>query len=165
MKFRFKRVNTTWSSQTDQPPIYPSPLFSSQPQPSAPSTTNTSQRPLSTLKPPLLKSEQKKILKIQIWLRSKSTFYSGIEMVIISFSLKMASHPEKCLQKPTKTQNANLSFPSTVYTGFRDIGFSVPFSIASLLIPVFFSYPTSLAYSYVPDPLLRIHLPVIQKAK
>lgn len=59
----------------------------------------------------------------------------------------------------------NILFPQDVYTGFREIGFSIPFSLASLLIPVFFSYPTSLAYSYIPDPFLRIHLSSIHKAK
>lgn len=59
----------------------------------------------------------------------------------------------------------NIIFPQDVYTGFREIGFSIPFSLASLLIPVFFSYPTSVAHSYIPDPLFRISLSSIHYAK
>jgi len=59
----------------------------------------------------------------------------------------------------------NIIWPHDVYNGFRDIGFSIPFSITSLLIPVFFSYPTRLAHSYIPDPFFRIYVSSIQKAK
>lgn len=59
----------------------------------------------------------------------------------------------------------NVIYPHNVYTGFREIGFSIPFSLASLLIPVFFSYPTRLAHSYIPDPLFRIYVSSIHKAK
>ena len=61
--------------------------------------------------------------------------------------------------------NDSLIYPHDVYTGFRDLGFSVPFSILSLLIPVFFSYPTRLGYSYLPDPYFRIYVNSIHKAK
>jgi len=59
----------------------------------------------------------------------------------------------------------NIIYPQDVYNGFRDIGFSVPFSITALLIPVFFSYPTRLGHSFIPDPLFRIYVDSIQKAK
>lgn len=52
-----------------------------------------------------------------------------------------------------------------VYTGFRALGFSVPFSIGGLLINVFFSYPTQLAHSLLPNPFFRIHIDSIHKAK
>ncbi|KAJ5037300.1 uncharacterized protein L3040_007477 [Drepanopeziza brunnea f. sp. 'multigermtubi'] len=56
-------------------------------------------------------------------------------------------------------------YPHDVYTGFREIGFSIPFSLTALLIPVFFSYPTRLGHSYIPDPLFRIYVDDIHKAK
>ncbi|KAA6409424.1 MAG: hypothetical protein FRX48_06977 [Lasallia pustulata] len=59
----------------------------------------------------------------------------------------------------------NIITPTDVYTGFRSLGFSVPFSLGSLLIPLFFSYPTRLAHSWIPDPLFRIHISSIHKAK
>ncbi len=49
--------------------------------------------------------------------------------------------------------------------GFGDLGFSIPFSILSLLIPIFFSYPTRLGHSFIPDPLFRIYVDSIHKAK
>lgn len=52
-----------------------------------------------------------------------------------------------------------------IYTGFRSLGFSIPFSIGGLLINLFFSYPTQLAHSYLPDPSFRIHVDSIHKAK
>jgi peroxygenase len=55
--------------------------------------------------------------------------------------------------------------PWDVYTGFRELGFNIPFSLGSLLIPVFFSYPTRLGHSWLPDPLLRIYVADINKAK
>jgi len=56
-------------------------------------------------------------------------------------------------------------YPMDVYNGFRDLGFNVLFSIGSLLIPIFFSYPTRLGFSWLPDPLLRIYVKDIHKAK
>ena len=56
-------------------------------------------------------------------------------------------------------------YPQDVYIGFREIGFSIPFSLTSLLIPVFFSYPTRLGHSWIPDPLFRIYVDSIHKAK
>ncbi|KIW81863.1 hypothetical protein Z517_04889 [Fonsecaea pedrosoi CBS 271.37] len=61
--------------------------------------------------------------------------------------------------------NDGIIYPWDVYNGFRDLGFSVIFSIGSLLIPLFFSYPTGLAYSWFPDPLFRIYVGSIHKAK
>lgn len=52
-----------------------------------------------------------------------------------------------------------------VYTGFRDLGFNVLFSLGSLLIPLFFSYPTTLGHSWLPDPWFRIYVGSIHKAK
>ena len=59
----------------------------------------------------------------------------------------------------------NLIFPHDVYTGFREIGFSIPFSLTSLLIPIFFSYPTRLGHSYLPDPFFGIYVDSVHKAK
>ncbi|OKL58044.1 hypothetical protein UA08_06812 [Talaromyces atroroseus] len=56
--------------------------------------------------------------------------------------------------------------PLDTYIGFRDLGFNIIFSIlAVLIINISFSYPTRLAYSWVPDPLFRVYLPSIHKAK
>ena len=52
-----------------------------------------------------------------------------------------------------------------VYTGFRSLGFSAPFSLAGLLINLFFSYPTCLGHSYIRDPWFRIYIDSIHKAK
>lgn len=77
-------------------------------------------------------------------------------------------------QRPTALQqhvlfwdrdNDNIIHPHDVYNGFRELGFSIPFSIGSLLIPLFFSYPTRLGHSYLPDPLFRIFVKDIHKAK
>ena len=61
--------------------------------------------------------------------------------------------------------NDNIISTTDVYTGFRELGFSIPFSIAALLINVFFSYPTRLGHSYLPDPYFRICVNSINKAK
>lgn len=61
--------------------------------------------------------------------------------------------------------NDGIISPHDVYNGFRDIGFSIPFSILALLIPIFFSYPTRLGHSYLPDPFFRIYIDSIHKAK
>ncbi|KAK7992947.1 hypothetical protein PG988_001741 [Apiospora saccharicola] len=55
--------------------------------------------------------------------------------------------------------------PLDVYSGFRALGFSIPFSLGSLLIPLFFSYPTGLAHSLIPDWRFRIRVASIHKAK
>jgi peroxygenase len=52
-----------------------------------------------------------------------------------------------------------------VYTGFRSLGFSIPFSLGGFLINVFFSYATPLAHSYLPDPFFHIHVDSIHRAK
>lgn len=61
--------------------------------------------------------------------------------------------------------NDNIIYPQDVYIGFREIGFSIPFALLSLLIPFFFSYPTRLGHSFLPDPLFRIYVDSIHKAK
>ncbi|MCJ1393328.1 hypothetical protein MMC18_006200 [Xylographa bjoerkii] len=61
--------------------------------------------------------------------------------------------------------NDNIITPYDVYTGFRELGFSMIFSFGGLLINIFFSYPTRLAHSYLPDPLFRIYVDSIHKAK
>jgi len=61
--------------------------------------------------------------------------------------------------------NDDIIWPRDVYNGFRDLGFSVPFAVLGLLINFFFSYPTRLGYSYIPDPLFRIRVDSIHKAK
>ena len=55
--------------------------------------------------------------------------------------------------------------PGEIYQGFRALGFSVLFSLGGLLIPIFFSYPTTLGHSWFPDPLFRIYTSTIHKAK
>ncbi|KAL8686013.1 MAG: hypothetical protein Q9218_007406 [Villophora microphyllina] len=59
----------------------------------------------------------------------------------------------------------NIITPYEIYTGFRALGFSILFSLGGLLIPVFFSYPTTLGHSWLPDPLFRIYTSYIHKAK
>lgn len=61
--------------------------------------------------------------------------------------------------------NDNIITPSDVYTGFRELGFSVLYSLGGLLINFFFSYPTRLAHSWLPDPFFRIYVDSIHKAK
>ncbi|EXJ78565.1 hypothetical protein A1O1_08966 [Capronia coronata CBS 617.96] len=61
--------------------------------------------------------------------------------------------------------NDGIIYPWDVYNGFRDLGFNVVFSLGSLLIPLFFSYPTTLGHSWLPDPWFRIFLGSLQKAK
>ncbi|KAI4871057.1 Caleosin-domain-containing protein [Hypoxylon rubiginosum] len=61
--------------------------------------------------------------------------------------------------------NDGIIWPSDVYNGFRELGFCILFSLGSLLIPVFFSYPTRLGRSWMPDPLLRIYVDDVHKAK
>ncbi|KAK3690397.1 Caleosin related protein-domain-containing protein [Podospora appendiculata] len=52
------------------------------------------------------------------------------------------------------------------YTGFRELGFGIVFSLLSMLIiNLSFSYPTRLAYTWVPDPWCRIYVNAIHKAK
>ncbi|KAI1387413.1 Caleosin-domain-containing protein [Hypoxylon trugodes] len=61
--------------------------------------------------------------------------------------------------------NDGIIWPWDVYNGFRELGFCILFSLGSLLIPVFFSYPTRMGRSWIPDPLLRIYVDDIHKAK
>ncbi|KAI8965058.1 Caleosin-domain-containing protein [Daldinia sp. FL1419] len=61
--------------------------------------------------------------------------------------------------------NDGVIWPMDVYNGFRDLGFCILFSIGSLLIPLFFSYPTRLGHSLLPDPFFRIYVADIHKAK
>ncbi|KAF3060890.1 putative peroxygenase 3 [Daldinia childiae] len=61
--------------------------------------------------------------------------------------------------------NDGVIWPLDVYNGFRDLGFCILFSLGSLLIPIFFSYPTRLGHSWIPDPFLRIYVNDIHKAK
>lgn len=52
------------------------------------------------------------------------------------------------------------------YVGFRDLGFSILFSLlAAIIINVNFSYPTRLAVSWWPDPWFRVYVGGIHKAK
>ncbi|KAL8898171.1 MAG: hypothetical protein Q9207_006837 [Kuettlingeria erythrocarpa] len=61
--------------------------------------------------------------------------------------------------------NDSIITPVEIYNGFRDLGFSILFSIGGLLIPLFFSYPTTLGHSWLPDPFFRIYTDSIHKAK
>ncbi|KAL8707145.1 MAG: hypothetical protein Q9225_007815 [Loekoesia sp. 1 TL-2023] len=63
------------------------------------------------------------------------------------------------------TNNDSIITPYEIYDGFRALGFSVLFSLGGLLIPLFFSYPTTLGHSWFPDPLFRIYTDSIHKAK
>lgn len=57
-------------------------------------------------------------------------------------------------------------YPWNTYTGFRELGFNMVFSLlAMVIIHSGFSYPTRLAYSWLPDPLFRIYVGSIHKAK
>lgn len=61
--------------------------------------------------------------------------------------------------------NDGIIHPWDVYNGFRELGFGHFFSFGSLLIPIFFSYPTRLGHSWIPDPMMRIYVRDIHKAK
>jgi hypothetical protein len=61
--------------------------------------------------------------------------------------------------------NDGIIHPWDVYRGFRELGFNVLFSLGSLLIPLFFSYPTTLGHSWLPDPWFRIWVADMHKAK
>ncbi|KAL8727026.1 MAG: hypothetical protein Q9166_006324 [cf. Caloplaca sp. 2 TL-2023] len=61
--------------------------------------------------------------------------------------------------------NDSIITPIEIYNGFRDLGFCVLFSLGGLLINFFFSYPTTLGHSWLPDPLFRIYTSSIHKAK
>ncbi|KAL9629092.1 MAG: hypothetical protein Q9204_005475 [Flavoplaca sp. TL-2023a] len=61
--------------------------------------------------------------------------------------------------------NDSIITPTEIYSGFRDLGFCIPFSLGGLLINIFFSYPTTLGHSWLPDPLFRIYTDSIHKAK
>jgi peroxygenase len=57
-------------------------------------------------------------------------------------------------------------YPWDTYNGFRDLGFNIIFSLlATFIINVNFSYPTRLAYSWIPDPWFRVYVPSVHKAK
>ncbi|KAK4119762.1 Caleosin-domain-containing protein [Parathielavia appendiculata] len=57
-------------------------------------------------------------------------------------------------------------YPWDTYIGFRDLGFSVLFSLFSMMnINSTLSYPTRLAVSWWPDPWFRIYVKGIPKAK
>ncbi|KAK4182344.1 putative peroxygenase 3 [Podospora australis] len=62
--------------------------------------------------------------------------------------------------------NDGIISPWDTYVGFRDLGFSILFSaLAMVIINANFSYPTRLAYSYIPDPFFRVYVGGIHKAK
>ena len=56
-------------------------------------------------------------------------------------------------------------WPWQIFQGFRELGFGIVWSIGSLLIPVFFSYPTRLGHSWIPDPFFRIYVDTGNKSK
>ncbi|KAK0648176.1 Caleosin related protein-domain-containing protein [Cercophora newfieldiana] len=57
-------------------------------------------------------------------------------------------------------------YPWHTYVGFRELGFGIPFSLfAMIIIHAGFSYPTRLAYSYIPDPWFRLFVGGIHKGK
>ncbi|KIX08395.1 uncharacterized protein Z518_03051 [Rhinocladiella mackenziei CBS 650.93] len=61
--------------------------------------------------------------------------------------------------------NDGIIYPLDIYRSFRSLGFNIPFSFLSLLIPFFFSYATTLPHSWFPDPFFRIYVSSIHKAK
>lgn len=62
--------------------------------------------------------------------------------------------------------NDGVIWPWNTYTGFRDLGFNILFSLfAVLVINLNFSYPTRLAHSYLPDPFFGVYVSSIHKAK
>ncbi|KAL8836146.1 MAG: hypothetical protein Q9170_003039 [Blastenia crenularia] len=65
----------------------------------------------------------------------------------------------------TSSSTNHIITPNEIYNGFRALGFSILFSLGGLLIPLFFSYPTTLGHSWLPDPLFRIYASSIHKAK
>ncbi|KAL8714468.1 MAG: hypothetical protein Q9220_001801 [cf. Caloplaca sp. 1 TL-2023] len=67
--------------------------------------------------------------------------------------------------RETDTLLISIITPCEIYHGFRALGFSIIFSFGGLLIPLFFSYPTTLGHSWLPDPLFRIYTTSIHKAK
>lgn len=57
-------------------------------------------------------------------------------------------------------------YPWDTYTGFRELGFNIIFSLMAMaIIHLGFSYPTRLGYSWVPDPWFRVYVGTIHKAK
>ncbi|KAI0169355.1 Caleosin-domain-containing protein [Hypoxylon sp. FL1284] len=81
---------------------------------------------------------------------------------------KTSKRPQTALQQHVAffdRDEDGVIWPADVYNGFRELGFGVPFSLGSLLIPVFFSYPTRLGRSWVPDPLLRIWVADVHRAR
>lgn len=62
--------------------------------------------------------------------------------------------------------NDGMIWPTDTFVGFRDLGFNIAFSLLStFIINFFFSLPTRLPYSYVPDPFFRVYVPTIHKSK
>lgn len=62
--------------------------------------------------------------------------------------------------------NDGFIYPWDTYVGFRDLGFNMLFALlAAVVINFGFSYPTRLAKSFWPDPLFRVDVGSIHKAK
>jgi peroxygenase len=87
----------------------------------------------------------------------------------------LAEHEARHPQRPLSMLQKHVLFwdrdcdgiiwPHQIYQGFRELGFGFVWSIGSLLIPVFFSYPTRLGHSWFPDPFFRIYLDTGNKSK
>lgn len=57
-------------------------------------------------------------------------------------------------------------YPHDTYVGLRDLGFNILFSLwMAVVIHSGLSYPTRLAHSWIPDPLFRVFIDSIHKAK
>lgn len=57
-------------------------------------------------------------------------------------------------------------YPQDTFVGFRDLGFNLLFSfLMAVIIHSGLSYPTCLGHSWFPDPLFRIFIDSIHKAK
>lgn len=62
--------------------------------------------------------------------------------------------------------NDGVIWPWNTYSGFRELGFNIFFSLLAVaIINLNFSYPTRLAHSYLPDPFFRVYVSSIHKAK
>ncbi|KAL8644876.1 MAG: hypothetical protein Q9210_007024 [Variospora velana] len=104
-------------------------------------------------------------LHVAFWDFNNDSYVAALS----SAAYPLPSAPRKHItprRSPTLTDPfSSIITPYEVYHGFRALGFSILFSIGGLLIPLFFSYPTTLAHSWFPDPFFRIYTDSIHKAK
>jgi peroxygenase len=83
------------------------------------------------------------------------------ERTLLHYESRHPDRPLVALQKHVVFWDQDcdgIIWPHQVYEGFRALGFCIPFALGSLLIPLFFSYPTRLGHSWIPDPFFRIYV-------